>query len=55
MIDNIQETFGLAPLEGMAAGLPLLVSDWDGMKDTVSPDVGFRVKTRSLAAAASGQ
>ncbi|MBC7736167.1 MAG: glycosyltransferase family 4 protein, partial [Candidatus Saccharibacteria bacterium] len=48
MIDNIQETFGLAPLEGMAAGLPLLVSDWDGMKDTVTPDVGLRVKTRTL-------
>ena len=48
LIDNIQETFGLAPLEGMAAGLPLLVSDWDGMKDTVTPDVGFRVATRSL-------
>ncbi len=48
VIDNIQETFGLAPLEGMAAGLPLLVSDWDGMKDTVTPDVGFRVKTRTL-------
>ncbi len=48
MIDNIQETFGLAPLEGMAAGLPLLVSDWDGLKDTVTPDVGLRVKTRML-------
>ncbi len=48
LIDNIQETFGLAPLEGMAAGLPLLVSDWDGMKDTVSPDVGFRITTRML-------
>lgn len=48
LIDNIQETFGLAPLEGMAAGLPLLVSDWDGMKDTVSADVGFRVTSRGL-------
>ena len=48
MIDNIQETFGLAPLEGMAAGLPCLVSDWDGLKDTVTPDVGFRVRSRSL-------
>ena len=48
IIDNIQETFGLAPLEGMAAGLPMLVSDWDGLKDTVTPDVGFRVKTRTL-------
>lgn len=47
-IDNIQETFGLAPLEGMAAGLPVLTTDWDGMKDTVTPDTGFRVTTRSL-------
>ncbi|MGV8987059.1 MAG: glycosyltransferase family 4 protein [Cypionkella sp.] len=48
MIDNIQETFGLAPLEGMAAGLPVLASDWDGLKDTITPDVGFRVKSRML-------
>lgn len=48
LIDNIQETFGLAPIEAMAAGLPLLVSDWDGMKDTVTPDVGFRVASRML-------
>ena len=51
MIDNIQETFGLAPLEGMAAGLPCLVSDWDGLKDTVTQDVGFRVRTRTLGPA----
>ncbi|HMS94811.1 MAG TPA: glycosyltransferase family 4 protein [Tabrizicola sp.] len=44
-IDNLQETFGLAPIEAMAAGLPVVVSDWDGMKDTVTPDVGIRVQT----------
>lgn len=44
-IDNLQETFGLAPIEAMAAGLPVIVSDWDGMKDTVTPDVGIRVAT----------
>lgn len=49
LIDNIQETFGLAPIEAMAAGLPVLVTDWDGMKDTVSEDVGFRVPTRMLS------
>lgn len=49
-IDNVQETFGLAPIEAMAAGLPLIVSDWDGMKDTVTSDVGFRVPTRTLTA-----
>mgnify|MGYP001333871824 CR=1 FL=1 len=32
--DNIQETFGLAPVEAMASGLPVVVSDWDGYKDT---------------------
>jgi glycosyltransferase involved in cell wall biosynthesis len=42
--DNIQETFGLTPLEAMAAGLPLLVSDWNGYKDTVRDGVdGFRI------------
>ncbi|RYI25272.1 MAG: glycosyltransferase, partial [Acetobacteraceae bacterium] len=44
-VDNLQETFGLAPVEAMAAGLPVIVSDWDGMKDTVTPDTGFRIPT----------
>ncbi len=44
--DNIQETFGLTPIEAMAAGLPVVVSDWDGYKDTVRDGVdGFRVNT----------
>jgi len=44
--DNIQETFGLVPLEAMAAGLPVVVSDWDGYRDTVRHGVdGFRVPT----------
>jgi glycosyltransferase involved in cell wall biosynthesis len=44
--DNIQETFGLTPVEGMAAGLPVVVSDWDGYKDTVRDGVdGFRIRT----------
>lgn len=33
--DNIQETFGLTPVEAMAAGLPVIVSDWDGYRETV--------------------
>ncbi|MFC3087332.1 glycosyltransferase family 4 protein [Tabrizicola soli] len=44
-IDNVQETFGLAPVEAMAAGLPVVVSDWDGLKDTVTPETGFRIPT----------
>ncbi len=44
--DNIQETFGITPVEAMAAGLPSVVSDWDGYKDTVRDGVdGFRIKT----------
>jgi glycosyltransferase involved in cell wall biosynthesis len=37
--DNIQETFGLTPIEAMAAGLPVVVSDWDGYRDTVRDGV----------------
>lgn len=33
--DNIQETFGLAPVEAMAAGVPVIATDWDGYRDTV--------------------
>jgi glycosyltransferase involved in cell wall biosynthesis/Flp pilus assembly protein TadD len=44
--DNIQETFGLTPVEAMAAGLPAIVSDWNGYKDTVRHGTdGFRVPT----------
>ncbi len=44
--DNIQETFGLTPIEAMAAGLPVVVSDWNGYKDTVRHGVdGFRIPT----------
>ncbi len=44
--DNIQETFGLTPIEAMAAGLPSVVSDWDGYRDTVRDGIdGFRIPT----------
>lgn len=42
--DNIQESFGITPIEAMAAGLPCIVSDWDGYKDTVlDGETGFRI------------
>lgn len=45
--DNIQETFGLTPIEAMAAGLPVIVSDWDGYRETVRDGIdGFCIPTR---------
>lgn len=44
--DNIQESFGITPVEAMAAGLPCVVSDWDGYRDTVvDGETGIRVPT----------
>lgn len=44
--DNIQETFGLTPVEAMACGIPQVVSDWDGYRDTVENGVtGFLIDT----------
>jgi hypothetical protein len=46
LVDNIQETFGLAPLEAMAASLPVVVSDWDGYRETVRDGQdGFLIPT----------
>jgi len=53
--DNIQETFGLTPVEAMAAGLPVIVSDWNGYKDTVRHDIdGFRIPTTLPPAGVGG-
>ena len=53
--DNIQETFGIVPIEAMAAGLPVVVSDWDGYKDTVRDGVdGFRIQTTMPAPGLGG-
>ena len=46
-VDSIQETFGLVPVEAMAAGLPVVMPDWDGFRDTViDGETGFLVPTR---------
>jgi starch synthase len=47
LVDNVQETFGLAVAEAMAAGLPVVASNWDGYRDSVRDGVdGFLVPTR---------
>ena len=56
LVDNIQETFGLTPIEAMASGLPLVVSDWDGYRSTVRDGVeGFLVPTLASPPGAPGE
>ena len=44
--DNIQETYGLAIIEAMAARLPVVASAWNGAKEIVRPgETGFLVPT----------
>lgn len=46
LVDNIQETFGITPLEAMAAGVPVVASDWDGYRSTIRHGTdGFLIPT----------
>jgi starch synthase len=46
LVDNVQESFGLTPIEAMASGLPVIVTDWDGYRDTVRDGVdGYTIPT----------
>lgn len=56
LVDNIQETFGITPVEAMAAGMPVVVSDWDGYRSTVRDRVeGFLIPTLGGPAGPIGQ
>ncbi|MGZ6017084.1 MAG: glycosyltransferase family 4 protein [Phenylobacterium sp.] len=44
--DNVQESFGLTVPEAMAAGLPCVVSDWDGYRSSIRHGTdGFLIRT----------
>lgn len=44
--NSLQESFGLALVEAMAAGLPVVATNWSGYADLVVPDVtGLLVET----------
>lgn len=44
--DNLQETFGLAPVEAMACGVPVVLSDWSGYRELITDgDEGFLAPT----------
>jgi len=50
LVDNTQETFGLAVAEAMACGLPVVASDWNGYRDLVRDGCdGFLVPSRWAA------
>ena len=52
LVDNAQETFGLAVSEAMAAGLPLVVSDWSGYRDLVRNGIdGYLIPSAWAASA----
>ena len=56
LVDNVQETFGITPLEAMACGLPVVVSDWDGYRYTVRDGIeGFLIPTLSGPPGVLGQ
>jgi glycosyltransferase involved in cell wall biosynthesis len=45
--DNLQESFGIALIEAMAIGLPVICTDWDGYKDIVDDAInGYRIPTK---------
>lgn len=46
LADNIQESFGLTPVEAMACGMPGIISDWDGYRASVRHGAdGFLIPT----------
>ena len=52
LVDNAQETFGLAVAEAMASGLPLVVSDWSGYRDLVRDGIdGYLIPSAWAASA----
>jgi hypothetical protein len=55
LVDNIQETFGQAPVEAMAAGLPVVVTDWVGFRDTVRHGVDGMLVRTTMASPGEGR
>ena len=53
LVDNAQETFGLAVAEAMAAGLPMVVSNWSGYRDLVREGVDGYLIPSAWASSAS--
>ncbi|MCL6269006.1 glycosyltransferase [Sansalvadorimonas sp. 2012CJ34-2] len=47
LADSVQESFGIAPVEAMAAELPVVLSDWDGYRELIeSGEHGYLIPTQ---------
>jgi alpha-maltose-1-phosphate synthase len=55
LVDNIQETFGQAPVEAMAAGLPVVVTDWVGFRDAVRHGIDGMLVPTTMAPPGEGR
>ena len=56
LVDNVQETFGITPLEAMAAGVPVVASDWDGYRYTMRDGIeAFLIPTLDSACRTGGR
>ena len=54
LVDNPQETFGLAVAEAMAAGLPIVAANWSGYRDLVRDGIdGYLIPSSWSSSAAS--
>ncbi len=48
LADNVQESFGLAPIEAMNYSVPVILSDWNGYKELIENEKsGFLIETVS--------
>ncbi|WP_281646235.1 glycosyltransferase family 4 protein [Parendozoicomonas sp. Alg238-R29] len=36
LADSVQESFGIAPVEAMSAGIPVVLSDWNGYRELIT-------------------
>lgn len=49
LADNVQESFGITPLEAMRESVPVVLSDWDGYRELVEDGVsGCLIPTRTI-------
>ena len=53
VLPSLEEGQGVVLLEALASGTPVVVSDVDGMREVVVPEVGYRVPPADPAALAS--